>query len=134
MKRLWLGIGAAVVLFLATTWLALESGGVALVTTQTRGADPRETHVWFAEISGERWLEAGAPNNSWFLDAQAQPRIRIAFPNEAPRAFVANPVRSGTAQKRVRQALHVKYGWRDAWLGLFVDASRSVAVKLEPAS
>ena len=134
MKRALLGAGAAVALFVATTWIALESGGVAVVTTETRGADPRETHVWFAEIAGERWLEAGAPSNPWFVAVQAQPRIRIAFPNEPPRTFVAEAVRSRAAQRLVRRALHAKYGWRDAWVGLFVDASASVAVKLEPAA
>ena len=134
MKRALFAAGAAVALFMATTWLALESGGVALVTTETRAGAARETHVWFAEIAGELWLEAGAPDNPWLLDAQERPRIRIAFPNEAPRAFAANPVRSSAAQQRVRAALHAKYGWRDSWVGLFVDASRSVAVKLEPVA
>jgi hypothetical protein len=30
----------------------------------------------------------------------------------------------------VRAALRAKYGWRDAWVGLLVDSSRSVAVRL----
>ncbi len=134
MRRALLAAGAAVALFVPATWLALEASGVAVVTTTTREGSARETHVWFAEIAGELWLEAGTPENPWFRDVQAEPRLRIALLSEAPRAFVARPVPSRAARQRVRAALHAKYGWRDAWVGLFVDASRSLAVRLTPAS
>ena len=132
MTRLLLGFGAALALFAATTWLALESGGVAVVTTRARDGTPRETHVWFAEIGGELWLEAGAPENPWFVDVLTWPLLRIALPGEEPRELAAVPDREVSSQRRVRESLHAKYGWRDAWVGLLVDASRSVAVRLVP--
>jgi hypothetical protein len=36
------------------------------------------------------------------------------------------------AAARVRALLRDKYGWRDRWVGLWVDASRSTAVRLDP--
>ena len=59
----------------ATTWWALESGGVAVIETQTPGGSVRSTHVWYVEDNGELWLEAGTPENAWFLDAQQNPTV-----------------------------------------------------------
>ena len=133
MKRALLAAAAAAGLLVAITWLALEAGGVAVVTTTTADGAPRETHVWFAEIDDVLWLEAGARENPWFAEAQRSPRIQLALPGAAAREFDAHPIPTAEAQQRVRAALHRKYGWRDAWVGLLVDASRSVAVRLEPA-
>ncbi|HEU4429325.1 MAG TPA: hypothetical protein VFT98_11270 [Myxococcota bacterium] len=133
MRRALIALAAAVAVFVAVTWLALEGSGVAVVTTTTPDGSPRETHVWFAELGGVLWLEAGLPENPWFTDAQRSPRIRLALPGAVATAFDAHPVPTAEAQQRVRAALHHKYGWRDTWVGLLVDASRSVAVRLDPA-
>ncbi len=130
MKRAGLALVAAALAFVAITGIALESGGVAVVTSTAPGGALRETHVWFVELDGETWLEAGAPENPWFVDAQAAPRLRIRFPDGAVGHFRAEPARDAASQRRIREALHAKYGWRDAWVGMFVDASRSVAVRL----
>jgi len=132
-KRTLIALGAAAALFVAITGLALESNGVAVVTTTRPDGSPRETHVWFAELDGVSWLEVGSPENPWFVDAQRSPHIQLALPGAAARPFDARPVPTAEAQQRVRAALHSKYGWRDTWVGLLVDASRSVAVRLEPA-
>jgi hypothetical protein len=133
-KRAALALLAAVAAFAALTAFALEAGEVAVVITTAPDGAARRTHVWFARVDGALRLEAGAPENAWFVDAQAQPRLTLALPGEPPRAFVATPLRDVASQPRVRAALHAKYGWRDAWVGMLVDARRSVAVRLDPAT
>ncbi len=132
-KRLALGAVVAVVGSFLLTFVGLESGGVAVVTTQRADGAARETHVWFAEIDGELWLEAGTPENGWFVDVQKNPRSTLALPSGAPARYIARPDASVEAQRAVREALHAKYRWRDTWVGLLIDESRSVAVRLDPS-
>ena len=66
-------VAVALLGFIATTWWALESIGVATVETQQADGALRQTHVWYVEPDGELWLEAGTPENGWFRDALESP-------------------------------------------------------------
>ncbi len=132
MARRLLLLGAVLLAaFLLVTYWALESSEVARITTYPAGGEPRTTHVWVAELDGDPWLEAGTPENAWYRDVLEDPRLRLEFEGAAAREFRAQtvPGRSGD----VRAALRARYGWRDRWVGMFVDASRSLAVRLDPA-
>ena len=47
------------------------------------------------------------------------------------RRYQAVPDLTPGAREAVRAALRALFGWRDCWAGMFVDSSRSVAVRLE---
>jgi len=130
MKHALLAVGLLAVLVAGFAGWALESGGVAVVTTRSPDGAERTTHVWFVEEDGVVWLEAGAPENSWYVDVGRSPKLTLVRDGLPPTSYraVAVPSRSGP----VRAALRRKYGLRDRVVGLFVDASRSVAVRLEP--
>jgi hypothetical protein len=119
------------VVFLATTWWALESSGVAVIRTVTPEGSNRETHVWYVEQRGEIWLEAGSPGNAWFKDVQVRPTLRF-FADGRARQFIAEPVETRDAHERIRLLLREKYGLRDWWVNLLVDTSGSIAVRLVP--
>lgn len=57
---------SALAVFRLVTWWALETSGVPVIETRTPDGTLRSTHVWFAELDGELWLEAGTPDNPWF--------------------------------------------------------------------
>jgi len=131
--KLALGIAAALLLgFVALTWLALETGGVAIVETRAEDGSTRATHVWFVEPDGELWLEAGSPNNQWFADLGRDPRLTLHADGRAA-AYAAERHDDPESRARVRANLREKYGLRDRWIGLFVDQSRSLVVRLIPA-
>lgn len=132
LARAWLALllGLVAAFFAVTRWV-LESGGVAIVETRAPDGNARRTHVWFAESGDELWLEAGTPENAWFVDAQRDPLLRLSAAGRSGR-YRAEPI-AGSAHARIRVLLREKYGWRDAWVGLLVDTSRSVAVRLQPA-
>lgn len=44
----------------------------------------------------------------------------------------AVPVETPEAHEHVRRLLAAKYGFADRWIGVLVDTSRSVAIRLEP--
>jgi len=126
-------IGAAifdsVLVFVATTWWALEWSGVAIVHTVAGDGSPRRTHGWVAEIDGQTWLEAGTPTNGWYLDVLERPSLELEIDGHT-RAWIATPVPEATAHQRLREALRARYGLRDRWVEMFVDTTRSVAVRL----
>jgi hypothetical protein len=119
--------------FVAVTWWALESGGVAIVETTAADGSTRSTHVWFVEPDGKLWVEAGTPENPWYLDVQRAPTLRLSSDDGPSGEFVAHTVPGPAAQQRVRGLLREKYGFRDAWVGMLVDSSQSIAVRLVPA-
>ncbi len=113
------------------TWWALESGGVAVIQTRTPDGSLRSTHVWFVSPNGELWIEAGTPENPWFQDVQRDPVVSLELDGRTE-TYVAEPVTHLDAHTRIRTLLRAKYGRRDRFVGLLVDTSRSVAVRLTP--
>lgn len=124
--------GLLVAFVLASAW-ALESGGVAIIATHAPDGELHSTHVWYAESDGELWLEAGTPESTWFTDAQRDPRIAFSADRRSG-DYLAEPIYDPGAHTRMRGWLREKYGMRDWWVGLLVDTSNSVAVRLNPAA
>ena len=133
MRRAPVGVVGLLAALGAVTWFALESGGVGTVETTAADGTPRYTHVWPVEIDGVLWLEAGTPQNAWYVDIGREPDLWLDREGER-RAYHAVPVPTEAARRRVRDALRARFGWRDAWVGMFVDSSGSVAVRLDPAA
>ncbi len=132
MKPVLIVIATLVAAFGATTWWALESSGVAVIETRTPRGDTRSTHVWYTEPSEQLWLEAGTPENPWFQDIQQEPVLTFRADGRSAR-YAARPVHGPSGHTRIRSLIREKYGFRDRWVGLIVDTSRSVAVQLLPA-
>lgn len=115
----------------ALTWWALESGGVAVLETQAADGSARSTHVWFVASQGTLWVEAGTPENPWFLDIQTSPVLGLSTGDGSAR-FETEIVDDPETRRLVRGLLREKYGLRDWWVGHFVDSTRSVPVRLVP--
>jgi hypothetical protein len=113
------------------TWWALESSGVAVLETRAADGSLRSTHVWFAEPNGELWLEAGTPDNSWYVDIQRDPLVSFSSFQQSGQ-YTAQRVQDPGAHDQIRFLLREKYGVRDCWISLLFDTSRSVAVQLAP--
>lgn len=124
-------LAAVVLAFVGFTVWALESGGVAVVRTRAPDGSLRSTHVWFAEPNGELWLEAGTPDNSWYVDVQRDPLLSFSTPERSGQ-YVARRIEDRDAHERIRSLLREKYGVRDWWITLLFDTSHSVAVRLVP--
>jgi len=132
-KLVIVSLVAALVAFAAFTWWALESSGVAVLETRARNNSIRSTHVWFAEPNGDLWLEAGTPENPWYLDIQRDSLVSFSAPRRSGR-YIAQRVDYPAAHDEIRSLLREKYGLRDWWVALLFDTSRSVAVRLTPSS
>ncbi|MCP4005284.1 MAG: hypothetical protein GY725_13920 [bacterium] len=131
MKSVLITLGALFIAFGATTWWALESGGVAVVETRSPEGVVRSTHVWYTEPDGVLWLEAGTVDNPWFTDVQEHPELVFRAGGLSGR-YVAQRVDAPSGHDKIRSLIRQKYGLRDRWVGLLVDTSGSVAVQLVP--
>lgn len=130
LKRVALFSLALVLAFVAFTWWALESGGVAIVQTNDADGGLRETHVWYVDEAGEIWLEAGTPDNGWYRDVLADPRLRFTVDSDTSE-WLARPVDDAERQRWLRASLRERYGVRDAWVGIFIDSRKTIPVRLE---
>jgi hypothetical protein len=130
-RRALLALAAGTAGFAALAGVALESGGVAVLETRAEDGAVRTTRVWVAESDGALLLEAATPERSWYRDVERDPQVSLARAGRAE-AFRAVPEPGEAGHRRVRALLRERYGWRDAFVGLLQDTSRSVAVRLEP--
>ena len=130
-KRAAAAVAALLVGLAAVTGWALESGGVAVVTTRTAQGELRETHVWYAETGGELWLEAGTPENPWYADVRRDPVLALRL-GDAERRYRAEPFEDPASHERIRALMRARYGWRDVWVAWGFDVGRSHAVRLVP--
>jgi hypothetical protein len=125
-------LAAALVLgFVGFTGWALEASGVAVVVTNAADGTKRSTRVWYVESDGELWLEAGTPENAWFVDISRDPQLALQVEGQS-RTYVAMQVPQPAVRDRLRSSLREKYGLRDRWIGILFDTSRSVPVRLTP--
>jgi hypothetical protein len=131
LRKLLAAAAALLATFAGVAVLALESGGVAVLGTRAPDGTPRETRVWVAEGAGALWLEAATPERPWYRDVLLDPVVSLERDGHAG-AYRALPETGEAARRRLRGWLRERYGWRDAFVGLLQDTSRSVAVRLEP--
>jgi hypothetical protein len=113
------------------TFLAAESQEVVVLRTERSDGSIRRTRIWIAEDGGDSWIEAANPERAFYADLLARPDVEIERRGEIDR-FRATPLPGPEGHEKIRGLLRTKYGWSDRWLGLIVDTSRSIAVRLDP--
>jgi hypothetical protein len=127
------GIVLVVGAFVGTTWWALEWSGVALIGTQQPDGEIRTTRIWHATYQGEVWLEAGSAESPWFEDLENSRAVILTIDGKS-HPYRAEPVPNPEGHEKIRKLLRQKYGLRDRWVGLILDVSPTLAVRLVPTS
>ncbi|MGI9327436.1 MAG: hypothetical protein ACR2PZ_19615 [Pseudomonadales bacterium] len=116
---------------LLLTYLALEIDGVISIQTLDGNQQPRVTHVWHVVHQQRLTLEAGHPDNPWVQDLAGSDQVSVRGDGlDGNYSFVVN--RAPSDHQLIRQLMRKKYGWRDSWISLLFDTSRSAMVQLDP--
>jgi len=118
-------------LFSAVTFVALEGNEVALLRIPVEDGHRMDVRVWIADDGGETWIEVASPEREYYRRLLQQPSIEV-IRGDATARYRAVPDTSRAAHDRIRSLLAAKYGLADRWIGLLVDTSGSVAVRLDP--
>jgi len=105
---------------------------VVVLRTGDRVA-PRETRVWIVDEGDHAWIEAATPERDFYRDLLARPEAELVRAGATSRVR-AEPVPGPEPHGHLRALLRAKYGLADWWVGLLQDTSRSVAVRVAPAS
>jgi hypothetical protein len=134
LKRVAAAAGLFMIAFGAVTWAALESAEVVVLRTFDADGTAYESRVWIADDEeGAVWIEAAEAQKPFYLRLLARPDVEL-MRDGTTLAMSAAALPGEAGHRRIRDLLAAKYGWRDVWVGLLVDTSASVAVRLEPAS
>jgi hypothetical protein len=122
---------AAALAAAAVTLYALESNEVVVLRTFDDAGGIHEARVWIADDLGYSWIEAAGPQKLFYERLLEEPDVEVVRDGRVYR-HRAVPVTTAAAHDRLRGLLADKYGWADRWIGMFVDTSASIAVRLEP--
>jgi len=134
LRRGTLGVVLLAMAFGVLTWAALESAEVVVLRTFDASGTSRDSRVWIADDEhGTAWIEAAEASKPFYIRHLARPEVELVRGGKLV-AMHAVPLPGDAGHRRIRAMLAEKYGWRDAWIGLLVDTSGSVAVALSPAS
>jgi len=120
-----LGLGAGV------TFVALEANEVVVLRTFGPTGDELDARVWVVDDGTETWIEIANPEKELYRRVLENPNVEMVRRDEA-RRFRAVPDTSRASHERVRALLARKYGLADRWIGMLVDTSASVPVRLVP--
>ena len=115
----------------AITLIALEGDEVVLLRATSPDGGVHEARVWIVEDAGTPWIEVADADKSFYRAMMARRSVEIVRRGEA-RSYRPVPVRSDEAHARLRGLLRAKYGWADRWIGVLVDTSDSIPVRLDP--
>jgi len=129
-KKTVLSLTGIILTMLAITYIALEQSDVLVVETFDKSLQqPRYTHIWYVEIEGQIYLEAGHPQNPWVQDLENGHTLAIQGANlDGWYAFTIGNL--DEEHQKIRALMRKKYGWRDWWVALLFDTSRSQLITL----
>ena len=127
--RLFLYLVSLAVFGLAgLTYIALELRDVAEIETyDAKNTEFRRTHVWYIQDNGRLLLEAGNPHNSWVADLTQPGKVRIFGQGIAGEYEVTK--HDAISHTEIRQRIRAQYGWRDWWVSLIFDTSKSFMIE-----
>jgi hypothetical protein len=123
-----LGLAA---LFVATIFLASESGEVVTLTTYDAAGAPHASRIWVVDDAGAQWLRAGLRKNAWYQRLVAHPEVEVRRGAVSGR-YRAVAVETDAARDRVHALMAAKYGLADRYISMIRDGKGSVAVRLDP--
>ena len=133
-------VGAVVLAVVAIDLLTFQEDEVITLVTFSPNGDAHETPLWIIDsfvddrVPGELWVRAHSPNAEWLARLIAVPRVEIER-EDTNLVFLAEPfVVDAELRERVNDAMLEKYGAADQMTAWLADPSRSVPIRLRPAS
>ena len=131
LRKIGIALTLGLTLFSLVTLVALEGQEVVELDT-FNNSETRTTRTWIAEDDGSLWIESGNAERGFYRDISAGSFVEMQIDGATER-YAATIVENPAGHRRIRKLLREKYGWADVWVGLLVDTSQSIAIRLEPA-
>jgi hypothetical protein len=129
--RLFGAVVAVLVVLMVLQAVASERGEVAIITTTDVAGTPHETHVWIVDLDGHPWIRSGSAKSGWYARLKETPTLELER-NGIHMQYTVEAVPDKQAQ--INALMRAKYGWADAYIGLFFSRANSVPIRLDPRS
>ena len=129
-KRL---VGAVLILLVVVVGLqmvASESGEVVVMRTFI-GDETQEVRLWIVDDQGVSWLRSGQPEAGWYQRVLENPDIQVERGSDLYE-YRAFPMEGGPKAAHINALMLYKYGWAEQVIGMMIDRSNSVAIRLDP--
>jgi hypothetical protein len=125
-------LGALVAVFavaMIVQMFASERGEVVLITTTDAAGAEHETHVWIVDVDGHPWIRSGSPKSGWYARLKETPTLELER-NGIHTQYTVAAVPAKQAE--INTLMRAKYGWADAYVGLFFSRANAVPIRLDP--
>lgn len=132
MRLLLLAVGILAAAIVTLSAFAIDEGEVVTLVSIDGANAQFETSVWIVEIDGVHWLRATRPDALWLARMRNHPEVGIVRGDHRRESFLAVPIDTPEGRAKINEAMARKYGAADGILRRFVDADRSVPVRLDP--
>ena len=126
-KRIVIGVGVIIALWIAAMTYVGISGEVVYVTTTDAAGAKFKTPLWVVEHDDHLWLRAGSQDSTWLERIRTHPRIEVQR-GEKTTAYDAALVPEAT--REIDRLMAEKYGFADRLVPVLVPGSRSDTVAL----
>jgi hypothetical protein len=127
--RLLGGLVAVFAVAMVVQMIASERGEVAVITTTDASGAQHQTHVWIVDADGHPWIRSGSPKSGWYARLKETPTLELER-NGVSTQYTVEAV--PTKQAEINQMMRAKYGWADAYIGLFFSRANAVPIRLDP--
>ncbi len=104
---------------------------LSIATLNHSTSETRRTRIWFVQNNEQPILEARHPENPWVPDIEKQPRVHIEG-KSTNGLYQLHMGRDSSNHDKVRSLMRKKYGWRDIWVGVLFDTSKSALIVAKP--
>lgn len=120
---------AIVAVLMIAQMFASERGEVVVITTTDASGAQHETHVWVVDSNGHPWIRSGSPKSGWYARLKETPTLEL----ERNGTHTQHTVEAVPAkQSEINALMRAKYGWTDAYIGLFFSRANAVPIRLDP--
>ncbi len=121
-------VAALLVVLMVVQAIASERGEVAVISTTDASGTPHETHVWIVDTDGHPWIRSGSPTSGWYSRLKETPTLELDRSGVVSQ-FTIEAVPAKQAQ--INTLMRAKYGWADAYIGMFFSRANSVPIRLD---
>jgi hypothetical protein len=132
MRLLLLAVGILAAAIVTLSAFAIDEGEVVTLVSVDGANAQFETSVWIVAVDGVQWLRATRPDALWLARIRNHPEVEIVRGGHRRESFLATPIDGLEERTEINEEMARKYGAADGILRRFVDADRSVPVRLDP--
>ena len=128
LARTFIVLAMVVITWWLVQMIASESAEVVVLYTQDKSGEQYSTRLWVVDYEEDAWLRAGSEQAGWYKRLLALPETEVLRGSDR-RSVIALPEPAN--RDTINKLMAKKYGWRDAYVGIFFSRDDAIPVRLD---